>query len=132
MSISDLVLKMSIRTHETRVSMKKKMIGAVVAFAASNPVLAHADSDIAAMVDSGATGATDMEKDALIFAEFIGVCAVIGAIIMMRNKKDNPQIKPIHIGTSLLTGVCLISLAEIVRRSQSQVGLTNVTVGSGS
>ena len=132
MSIFDIVLKMSVRTHEARVSMKKKALGAVVAFAAANPVFAHADGDIAGMVDSASTGASDMEKDALIIAEFIGVIAVIGGLIAAKNKKDNPQIKTSHIMSAILFGVCLVSLSEIVRRSQSQVGLTNVTVGSGS
>lgn len=130
MSISDFILKMSVRTDEKRHGLKKKAIGAIVAFAAANPVLAHADSDIASMLSDAATGASSGEKSALIIAEFIGVLFVMGGLIQAKNKKDNPQIKTSHIIMAVLFGVFLISTGEIVRRSQSQVGLTNVTVGS--
>ncbi|WP_241647604.1 MULTISPECIES: DUF6750 family protein [Rosenbergiella] len=132
MSISNLFLKTCVQAHETRVSLKKKAVGALVTFAAASPMLAHADSDIAGMFDTVATGMSDGEKDLLIAAEFIGVIFVIGAVIAMKNKKDNPQISTAKIAASLIAGVCLVSLSEIIRRSQSQAGLTNVTVGSGS
>lgn len=50
----------------------------------------------------------------------------------MKNKAKSPHITTGGIITGWVVGIFLIGLAEIVRRSQSQVGMTEVTVGSGS
>lgn len=118
-----------------RVTLLKDQVGqrvkrALIVLVAANPVLAFADgSDIAAMGNSAATGATSGTKSALTVAQFVGVLAVIGGLIAAKTKKDNPQVKTGHIIAAILFGVCLIVVPEIIKRSQSQVGLTPVDVG---
>lgn len=132
MSVKDLVLKASISAYEARRNLHRKIILGLLALAPTVPGMAFADGDIASMGDDAATGAKDLEKDALYAAEFIGVLFLIGGFIAGKNKKDNPQIKTGHIVGSVLFGVLLISASEMVKRSQSQMGLTQTTVGSGS
>ena len=85
--------------------------------------------DIAGMGDSAAEGAKSMQKSALTIAQFVGVVFVIGGLIAAKTKKDNPQVKTSHIIGSILVGVCLIVIPEIIKRSQTQVGLSPVDVG---
>ncbi|EIZ5029824.1 conjugal transfer protein TraR, partial [Klebsiella pneumoniae] len=99
---------------------------------ALTPLSALADGSLTDMVDEGATGMSDVEKDALVFAEGLGVLIVFASIIAMKNKAKSPHITTGGIITGWVVGIFLIGLAEIVRRSQSQVGMTEVTVGSGS
>ncbi|WP_413484650.1 DUF6750 family protein [Morganella psychrotolerans] len=93
------------------------------------PAGAMADGDFASMASSAAEGAKSGTKSLLFIAQFIGVVFVIGALIAMKNKKDNPQIKSSHILVALLMGACLCVVPEIIKRSQAQVGLTPVSIG---
>ncbi|WP_324609702.1 DUF6750 family protein, partial [Pseudomonas amygdali] len=68
-------------------------------------------------------------KSALTIAQFAGVIFVIGGLVAAKNKKDNPQIKIGAIIASILFGVCLVVVPEIIKRSQAQVGLAPVDVG---
>ncbi|EJD6546520.1 DUF6750 family protein [Klebsiella pneumoniae] len=131
-AIFDRVLKASIIAHELRHSMKRKFATGMASLVALTPLSALADGSLTDMVDEGATGMSDVEKDALVFAEGLGVLIVIGSIIAMKNKSKNPHITTGGIITGWVVGIFLIGLGEIVRRSQSQVGMTEVTVGSGS
>ncbi|EBR0232353.1 conjugal transfer protein TraR, partial [Salmonella enterica subsp. enterica serovar Hadar] len=74
-------------------------------------------------------GAKSGTKSALIIAQLIGALFVIGALISMKAKKDNPQIKGWHIIVGLLVGGALCVVPEIIKRSQAQVGLTPVNIG---
>ncbi|WP_061800082.1 DUF6750 family protein [Serratia ficaria] len=131
-AIFDRVLKASIAAHEVRHKMKRKFAAGMISLVALTPVAAMADGTLTDMVDMGAEGMSDVEKNALIFAEGIGVLVIIGTIIAMKNKDKNPHITNKSIIIGWVVAILLIGIAEIVRRSQSQVGMTEVTVGSGS
>ena len=131
-AIFDRVLKASIAAHELRHSMKRKFTAGMASLVALTPLSALADGSLTDMVDEGATGMSDVEKDALVFAEGLGVLIDFASIIAMKNKAKSPHITTGGIITGWVVGIFLIGLAEIVRRSQSQVGMTEVTVGSGS
>lgn len=124
-----MLLSVCVRATLLKDKAAQKIGKRLVALAAASPVLAHADSDLAGMLTSAATGGTTVTKGALQLAQMVGVLFVIGALIAAKNKKDNPQIKVSHIGGSLIFGVCLIAVPEIIKRSQSQVGLTPISVG---
>lgn len=62
---------------------------------------------------------SDVEKDALVFAEGLGVLIVFASIIAMKNKAKSPHITTGGIITGWVVGIFLIGTAEIVRRSQS-------------
>lgn len=81
------------------------------------------------MANRLADGATTGIRSALKIAQFIGVLFVIGGLIAAKTKKDNPHVKTWHILASILFGVCLIVVPEIIKRAQTQVGLSPVSIG---
>ena len=124
----DMLLLAAVRVSIFKHEMRKKAVKGVMALTLINPIMASAATDIAEMGDSAAVGAKSLQKSALTIAQFAGVVFVIGGLIAAKNKKDNPQIKTGHIIGSFLFGVCLVVIPEIIKRSQSQVGLTPVDV----
>ncbi|ASL86003.1 MULTISPECIES: DUF6750 family protein [Serratia] len=126
---NDMMLNLSVRVYFLKVWLRQRFIAFLSAAAAALPVAAFADGDIADMADRAAEGAKSGLKSALIIAQFIGGIFVIGGLIAAKNKKENPQIKVSHIIGSILFGVCLIVVPEIIKRAQTQVGLTPVNVG---
>ncbi|MGP1056725.1 DUF6750 family protein [Serratia sp. CY68341] len=126
---NDMMLNLSVRVYFLKVWLRQRFIAFLSAAAAALPVAAFADGDIADMADRAAEGAKSGLKSALIIAQFIGGIFVIGGLIAAKNKKENPQIKVSYIIGSILFGVCLIVVPEIIKRAQTQVGLTPVNVG---
>lgn len=126
---NDMMLNLSVRVYFLKVWLRQRFIAFLSAAVAALPVAAFADGDIADMADRAAEGAKSGLKSALIIAQFIGGIFVIGGLIAAKNKKENPQIKVSHIIGSILFGVCLIVVPEIIKRAQTQVGLTPVNVG---
>ena len=125
----DVMLCAAVRLSVFKDGLHKHVMKGLTTVAATSPVMAFAADDIAQMGDSAATGATSGMKSALTIAQFAGVLFVIGGLIAAKNKKDNPQIKTGAIIASILFGVCLVVVPEIIKRSQAQVGLSPVDVG---
>lgn len=126
----DMLLGVCVRVYQVKDAVRQKMIKGLVGMTAVIPCAAFAaGDDIAGMLDSAAEGSTSGTKSALKIAQFVGVLFVIGGLIMAKTKKDNPQVKTSHIIGSILFGVCLVVVPEIIKRSQAQVGLTPVSVG---
>ncbi|KPW63222.1 MULTISPECIES: DUF6750 family protein [Pseudomonas syringae group] len=125
----DVMLCAAVRLSVFKDGLRQRVLKGLTAAMAANPVLAFAGADIAGMGSSAAVGATSLKKSALTIAQFAGVIFVIGGLIAAKNKKDNPQIKTGAIIASILFGVCLVVVPEIIKRSQAQVGLTPVDVG---
>jgi len=124
-----MLLSVCVRATLLKDKLTQHFSKGLVAVAAASPVFANAGSDLAGMVTSTATGGVTITKGALSLAQMVGVVFVIGALIAAKNKNDNPQIKVSHIAGALIFGVCLIAVPEIIKRSQSQVGLTPINVG---
>ncbi|RMS17385.1 TraR protein [Pseudomonas savastanoi] len=125
----DVMLCAAVRLSVFKDGLRQRVLKCLTAAMAANPVLAFAGADIAGMGDSAAVGATSLRKSALTIAQFAGVIFVIGGLVAAKNKKDNPQIKIGAIIASILFGVCLVVVPEIIKRSQAQVGLAPVDVG---
>ncbi|ATV21230.1 DUF6750 family protein [Pseudomonas ficuserectae] len=125
----DVMLCAAVRLSVFKDGLRQRVLKCLTAAMAANPVLAFAGADIAGMGDSAAVGATSLKKSALTIAQFAGVIFVIGGLVAAKNKKDNPQIKIGAIIASILFGVCLVVVPEIIKRSQAQVGLSPVDVG---
>ncbi|GFZ75026.1 conjugal transfer protein TraR [Pseudomonas amygdali pv. morsprunorum] len=125
----DVMLCAAVRLSVFKDGLRQRVLKGLTAAMAANPVLAFAGADIAGMGDSAAVGATSLKKSALTIAQFAGVIFVIGGLVAAKNKKDNPQIKIGAIIASILFGVCLVVVPEIIKRSQAQVGLSPVDVG---
>ncbi|KAA8703932.1 DUF6750 family protein [Pseudomonas cannabina] len=125
----DVMLCAAVRLSVFKDGLRQRVLKGLTAAMAANPVLAFAGADIAGMGNSAAVGATSLRKSALTIAQFVGVIFVIGGLVAAKNKKDNPQIKIGAIVASILFGVCLVVVPEIIKRSQAQVGLAPVDVG---
>jgi hypothetical protein len=124
-----MLLWAAVRVTVCKDGLRQRVIKGIAAVAASSPVLAFAGDDIASMGDAAAVGAQSLQKSLLVGAQFLGVVFVVGGLVAAKNKKDNPQIRTGHIVGSILFGVCLAVIPEIIKRSQAQVGLTPVDVG---
>ncbi|KOP54066.1 hypothetical protein SAMN05444506_12641 [Pseudomonas syringae] len=128
----DVMLCAAVRLSVFKDGLRQRVLKCLTAAMAANPVLAFAGAagaDIAGMGNSAAVGAKSLQKNALTIAQFVGVVFVITGLVAAKNKKDNPQIKTGHIVGSILFGVCLAVIPEIIKRSQAQVGLAPVDVG---
>lgn len=90
---------------------------------------AFADGDLADMANSVSTGATSGTKSALNIAMFVGVCSVIGSLVALKSMKKDPQIKAWMVGLAFVVGLLLIAVPEIIKRGQTQMNMTPVSVG---
>lgn len=124
----DMLLWACVRVDLVKKQVRRTFINGVAVMLAGSPVAAMA-GDIADMGAAAADGAKSGMKSALVIAQFLGVIFVVGGLIAAKTKKDNPQIKTSHILGSILFGVCLVVVPEIIKRAQTQVGLAPVTVG---
>ncbi|ELD2083770.1 conjugal transfer protein [Enterobacter hormaechei] len=97
-------------------------------FALISPV-AMAAGDFADIGNNLATGATSGTKSALTLATFGGVCTVIGSLFALKSMKNNPQVKPWMVAMAFVVGILLIVIPELIKRGQTQMGMTPVSVG---
>jgi glucose uptake protein GlcU len=126
---NNMLLSACVRATLFKDTVTKHVIKGIAVVAAATPVLAHADNDIADMITNAATGAKTVSKGSLEIAQMLGVLAFIGGLIAMKSRKDNPQIKISHIAGALVVGACLVAVPELMKRSQSQIGLAPISVG---
>lgn len=126
---NDMMLKLSVHTCSLGAWLRQRFMTLLAGVAAVVPVVAFADGDLADMADRAAAGARSGITSVLTIAQLAGVLFVVGGLIAAKTKKDNPHVKTWHIIASILFGICLIVVPEIIRRAQTQVGLTPVTVG---
>jgi zinc transporter ZupT len=125
----DMLLWAAVRVTVFKDGMRQRVIKGLTAAVAASPALAFAGDDLAGMAEAAAEGAKSTQKSLLIGAQFVGVLFVVGGLIGAKTKKDNPQVKTGHIIGSILFGVCLMVIPEIIKRSQTQLGLAPVDVG---
>lgn len=90
---------------------------------------AMAAGDIADSFESLANGASSGTKSVLTVSQFMGVCAVVGSVLALKSMKNNPQTKPWMVGVAFCTGLVLIVIPELIKRGQTQMGMTPVSVG---
>ncbi|MNJ72724.1 hypothetical protein D3C77_694220 [compost metagenome] len=60
---------------------------------------------------------------------FVGVIGVIGSIIALKSMKNNPQVKPWMVGLGFVGSLLLIAVPEMIKRGQTQMNMTPVSVG---
>ncbi|WP_168403357.1 DUF6750 family protein [Erwinia amylovora] len=97
-------------------------------FAFISPV-ALADADIADLLNNVSNGATSGTKSVLNIALFLGVCGVLGSLFALKSMRNNPQIKPWMIAVGFLVSILLIVIPELIKRGQTQMGMTPVSIG---
>lgn len=90
---------------------------------------AMAAGDLADIGVSVADGASSFTKSVLTFCTLLGVCSVVGSIIALKSMKNNPQVKPWMVAVGFVTGLLLLVIPELIKRGQTQMGMTPVSVG---
>lgn len=110
-------------------TLRRLTLRALCAWLAFISPMAMADGDIADMFNSVSTGATSGTKSVLNIAVFAGVMGVVGSLFAAKGMKNNPQIKLWMVLSGFVLSILLIVVPELIRRGQTQVGMTPVSVG---
>lgn len=110
-------------------SLRRITLRGLCAYAALISPLAMADGDLASMANSISEGATSGTKSVLNIAQFVGVVGIIGSLVALKSMKSNPQVRPWHVGLGFVVSLLLIAIPEIIKRGQTQMGMTPVSVG---
>ena len=109
--------------------LRKLTLRALCAWLALISPMAMADGDIADILNSVATGADSGTKSILTIAQFAGVAGVIGSVFALKSMKNNPQVKPWMVVLGFVGSLVLIAIPEIIKRGQTQMNMTPVSVG---
>lgn len=120
-------VELSLRVYQLRHRTSLWLSGLLLSALASQPAHAAGD-DLSGMVNSGLGFFTDIKQPLLDAAPVIGIIFIILALLMMRWKKNNPQIKPWEIAVMFGIGLFLLALSQIVSRGQKQMGLNPVGI----
>lgn len=113
------------RAYQLRRRASLWLSGLVLGALASQPAHASGD-DLGGMVQNALRFFTDIKQPLLDAAPVIGIIFLILAILMMRWKKNNPNIKPWEIAVMFGIGLFLLALSQIASRGQKQLGLNPV------
>ncbi|ECI0980270.1 hypothetical protein QMR30_003954 [Salmonella enterica] len=120
-----IAVEFSLRAWQLRRRTSLWLSGLVLGALASQPAYAAGD-DLSAMVKSLLGFFTDIKQPLLDAAPVVGIIFIILALLMMRWKKNNPNIKPWEIAVLFGIGLFLLALNQIVSRGQKQMGLNPV------
>lgn len=110
-------------------TLRRLTLRTLTAWLAFISPMAMADGDVADMLNSVSQGATSGTKSVLNIALFVGVVGVVGSLLALKGMKNNPQIKPWMVLVGFLVSILLMVVPELIRRGQTQVGMTPVSVG---
>ena len=110
-------------------TLRHQTLRGLMAWLAFISPMAMADGDLADMANAVSVGASSGTKSALNIATFIGVVGVIGSIIALKSMKNNPQVKPWMVGLGFVGSLLLIAVPEMIKRGQTQMNMTPVSVG---
>jgi len=110
-------------------ALRRLTLRALCAWLAFISPMAMADGDMADILNNLSQGATAGTKSTLNIAVFVGVCGVIGSLFAAKGMKNNPQIKLWMVLSGFVISILLIVVPELIRRGQTQLGMTPVSVG---
>ncbi|MBP2157411.1 DUF6750 family protein [Erwinia rhapontici] len=117
------------RTLVLSEDLRRLSLRAICAWLTFISPMAMADGDLADMLNSVSVGATSGTRSVLNIAVFAGVVGVVGSGIALKSMKNNPQIKPWMVGLGFVGSLFLIAIPEIIKRGQTQMNMTPVSVG---
>ncbi|EBB7504367.1 hypothetical protein FHE25_21520 [Salmonella enterica] len=113
----------SVRVYQLRRRMSLWLSGLLLGALVSQPAHA-AGGDLADIVKNALGFFTDIKQPLLDAAPVIGIGLLILALLMMKWKKNNPQIKPWEIALTFIVGLGLLALNQIASSGQKQLGLS--------
>ncbi|EAA2765126.1 TPA: hypothetical protein MM852_003839 [Salmonella enterica subsp. enterica] len=118
-------VELSLRTWQLRRRTSVWLTGLLLSALASQPAHAAGD-DLGGMVRNALSFFTDIKQPILDAAPVVGIIFIFLALLMMRWKKNNPNIKPWEIAVMFGIGLFLLALNQIASRGQKQLGLNPV------
>ncbi|EFO5308545.1 hypothetical protein HMH36_004317 [Salmonella enterica] len=118
-----IAVEYSVRVYQLRRRMSLWLSGLLLGLLASQPAHA-AGGDVADIVRNVLGFFTDIKQPLLDAAPVIGIGLIILALLMMKWKKNNPQIKPWEIAVTFIVGLALLALNQIASSGQKQLGLS--------
>ncbi|EAP6838047.1 hypothetical protein CGK92_23340 [Salmonella enterica subsp. enterica serovar Muenchen] len=118
-------VELSLRVWLVRRRISLWLSGLLLGALASQPAHAAGD-DLADTVKNLLKFFTDIKQPLLDAAPVGGIIFLILAILMMRWKKNNPNIKPLEIAIVFGIGLTLLALSQIASRGQKQMGFNPV------
>ncbi len=118
-------VELSLRVWQVRRRTSLWLNGLLLSVLASQPAHAAGD-DLSGIVTNALGFFTDIKQPLLDAAPVIGIIFIILALLMMRWKKNNPNIKPWEIAVMFGIGLFLLALNQIASRGQKQLGLNPV------
>ncbi|EBX5888150.1 hypothetical protein DP761_12115 [Salmonella enterica subsp. enterica] len=118
-------VELSLRAWHLRRRASLWLSGLLLSALATQPAHAAGD-DLAAMARNMLGFFSDIKEPLLEAAPVMGIICLILAILMMRWKKNNPNIKPWEIAVLFGVGLFLLALPQIASRGQKQLGLNPV------
>lgn len=122
-----VAVQLSLRVWCLRRRVSRWLAGLLLGALACQPAYAGGD-DLAGIITSLLGFFTDIKQPMLNAAPVIGIAFIILALLMMRWKKKNPNIKPWEIAVLFAIGLFLLALSQIVSRGQKQMGLSPVGI----
>jgi len=111
------------------VALRRRMLRVLSAWLAFISPMAMADGDIADILNRFAEGSRSGTTSVLVMVQLAGVCGVIGSVFAAKGMKNNPQIKLWMVALGLVTSLLLLGIPELIKRGQTQMGMTPVSVG---
>ena len=119
-------VELSLRAWHLRRRTSLWLSGLLLSALASQPAHAAGD-DLGGMVSNALGFFTEIKQPLLDAAPVMGIIFIILALLMMRWKKNNPNIKPWEITVMFGIGLFLLALSQIASRGQKQLGLNPVS-----
>ncbi|EHE5101709.1 hypothetical protein JM238_004009 [Salmonella enterica] len=113
----------SVRVYQLRRRMSLWLSGLLLGALASQPAHA-AGGDLADIVKNALGFFTEIKQPLLDAAPVVGGCLIILALLMMKWKKNNPQIKPWEIAVTFIVGLGLLTVSQLISSGQKQFGFS--------
>ncbi|EEG7113537.1 DUF6750 family protein [Salmonella enterica] len=117
----------SVRVYQLRRRMSLWLSGLLLGALASQPAHA-AGGDLADIVKNALGFFTEIKQPLLDAAPVVGIGLIILALLLMKWKKNNPQIKPWEIAVTFIVGLGLLTVSQLISSGQKQFGLSPTSI----
>ncbi|EAR6585369.1 hypothetical protein V3J41_003631 [Salmonella enterica] len=117
----------SVRVYQLRRRMSLWLSGLLLGALASQPAHA-AGGDLADIVKNALGFFTEIKQPLLDAAPVVGIGLIILALLLMKWKKNNPQIKPWEIAVTFIVGLGLLTVSQLISSGQKQFGFSPTSI----
>ncbi|EBB6726059.1 hypothetical protein CQK02_21100 [Salmonella enterica] len=122
-----IAVEYSVRVYQLRRRMSLWLSGLLLGALASQPAHA-AGGDLADIVKNALGFFTEIKQPLLDAAPVVGIGLIILALLLMKWKKNNPQIKPWEIAVTFIVGLGLLTVSQLISSGQKQFGFSPTSI----